>query len=136
MAATAFCIRCSTGLLPGWNLFRGQERAAYLVALGLSVLAGYGALAIQVMPQRSRSWWATAFAALAIGATYLFGLLWQLPGRTAISQGQFLAVAATDGDACLRFRRAAAHARLEPATLALAGGAGNGQSLCRQHGHQ
>ena len=29
-----------------------------------------------------------------IGATYLFGLLWQLPGRTAIGQGQFLAVAA------------------------------------------
>ena len=81
-------------LVPGWNLFRGQERAAYLVALGLSVLAGYGALAIQVMPQRSRSWWATAFAAMVIGATYLFGLLWQLPGRTAISQGQFLAVAA------------------------------------------
>ncbi len=81
-------------LVPGWNLFRGQERAAYLVALGLSVLAGYGALAIQVMPQRSRSWWATAFAALVIGATYLFGLLWQLPGRTAISQAQFLAVAA------------------------------------------
>jgi hypothetical protein len=82
------------GFVPGWNLFRGQERAAYLVALGLSVLAGYGALAIGVMPQRSRSWWATAFAALLIGATYLFGLLWQLPGRTAMGDGQFLVVAA------------------------------------------
>ena len=29
-----------------------------------------------------------------IGATYLFGLLWQLPGRTAIGQGQFLLIAA------------------------------------------
>jgi hypothetical protein len=28
--------------LPGWDLFRNQERAAYLVAFGLSVLAGYG----------------------------------------------------------------------------------------------
>ena len=46
------------------------------------------------MPQRSRSWWATAFAAIVIGAIYLFGLLWQLPGRTAIGQGQFLVVAA------------------------------------------
>lgn len=79
---------------PGWNLFRGQERVAYLVALGLSVLAGYGALASQVMPQRSRSWWATAYGAIVIGAIYLFGLLWQLPGRTAIGQGQFLIVAA------------------------------------------
>ena len=32
-------------VLPGWNLFRGQERAAYLVAFGLSVLAGLGAAA-------------------------------------------------------------------------------------------
>ncbi|MFN8464607.1 MAG: hypothetical protein U0X20_03615 [Caldilineaceae bacterium] len=79
---------------PGWNLFRGQERAAYLVALGLSALAGYGALASQVMPQRSRSWWATAYTAIIIGAVYLFGLLWQLPGRTAITQNQFLVVAA------------------------------------------
>ena len=79
---------------PGWNLFRGQERAAFLVALGLSALAGYGALASQVMPQRSRSWWATAYAAIVIGAVYLFGLLWQLGGRTAIGQGQFLVIAA------------------------------------------
>ncbi len=81
-------------LAPGWNLFRGQERAAYLVALGLSTLAGYGALASQVMPPRSRSWWATAYAAIVIGAVYLFGLLWQLGGRTAIGQAQFLAAAA------------------------------------------
>lgn len=81
-------------LAPGWNLFRGQERAAYLVALGLSALAGYGALASQVMPQRNRSWWATAYATIVIGAVYLFGMLWQLPGRTAIGQTQFLVVAA------------------------------------------
>ncbi len=79
---------------PGWNLFRGQERAAYLFAFGLSALAGYGALASQVIPQRSRSWWATAYTATVIGAVYLFGLLWQLPGRTAISQNQFLVIAA------------------------------------------
>ncbi len=36
--------------LPGWDLFRNQERAAYLVAFGLSVLAGYGAEVVAVLP--------------------------------------------------------------------------------------
>jgi hypothetical protein len=79
---------------PGWNLFRGQERAAYLVAFGLAALGGYGALAIEVMPQRRRAWWATVFAALVIAGAYVFGLLWQLGGRTAIGEGQFLLIAA------------------------------------------
>jgi hypothetical protein len=81
-------------LAPGWNLFRGQERAAYLVALGLSALAGYGALAVLTLPARVRGWWATVFAAAAIAGSYAFGLLWQLPGRTAISQAHFLLLAA------------------------------------------
>jgi hypothetical protein len=79
---------------PGWNLFRGQERAAYLVAFGLAALGGYGALAVEVMPQRRRAWWATVFAALVIAGVYVFGLLWQLGGRTAIGEGQFLLIAA------------------------------------------
>jgi hypothetical protein len=36
--------------LPGWDLFRNQERAAYLVAFGLSVLAGYGAEVVAALP--------------------------------------------------------------------------------------
>lgn len=32
--------------LPGWDLFRNQERAACLVAFGLSVLAGYGTVVV------------------------------------------------------------------------------------------
>lgn len=79
---------------PGFDLFRGQERAAYLVACGLSVLAGYGMLATRLLPVRVRGWLATLYAGLVIGGVYLFGLLWQLPGRTAISQGRFLLVAA------------------------------------------
>ena len=79
---------------PGFNLFRGQERAAYLVTLGLSILAAYGGLAVTRLSARSRGWWATAFAAAAIAATYLFGLLWQLSGRTAVSQAHFLLMAA------------------------------------------
>ncbi len=50
-------------LAPGFDLFRGQERAAYLVALGLSVLAGYGVLAVTCCSQRLRGWWATLYAA-------------------------------------------------------------------------
>lgn len=79
---------------PGFDLFRGQERAAFLVAFGLSVLAGYGLLAARLLPVTVRGWLATLYAGLVIGGVYLFGLLWQLPGRTAIGQGRFLLLAA------------------------------------------
>ena len=36
---------------PGWDLFRGQERAAYLVAFALSVLVAYGASALDGLPR-------------------------------------------------------------------------------------
>ena len=77
----------------GFDLFRGQERAAYLVACGLSVLAGYGILALRLLPLAVRSWLATLYAGMVIAGVYLFGLLWQLPGRTAIGQGRFLLLA-------------------------------------------
>ncbi|HRW50669.1 MAG TPA: hypothetical protein P5333_24295, partial [Caldilinea sp.] len=80
-------------LAPGFDLFRGQERAAYLVALGLSVLAGYGVLAIHLLPPRLRAWLATLFAGLVVGAVYLFGMLWQLTGRSAIGQWHYLLIA-------------------------------------------
>ena len=79
--------------VPGWDLFRGQERAAYLVALGLCILAGYGTAAVTRLPQRRRSWLATLFAGLVIAGAYLFGLLWQLPGRTVIGQWHYLWIA-------------------------------------------
>lgn len=79
---------------PGFDLFRGQERAAFLAAFGLSVLAGYGVLAVRLLPMTIRSWLATLYAGLVIGGVYLFGLLWQLPGQTAIGQGRFLLLAA------------------------------------------
>jgi hypothetical protein len=78
---------------PGFDLFRGQERAAFLAAFGLSVLAGYGLLAARLLPVTLRGWLATLYAGLVIGGVYLFGLLWQLPGRTAIGQGSFLLLA-------------------------------------------
>jgi hypothetical protein len=41
-------------LLPGGNLFRGQERSAYVIALSTAVLAGYGTLALFEIVARSR----------------------------------------------------------------------------------
>jgi hypothetical protein len=89
----AFLYPIFYGIAPGWDLFRGQERAALMVALGLSVLAGYGAAAIPTMALRLRRWWALFFMLLVAGGVYGFGLFWQLPGRTAIGQGRYLVVA-------------------------------------------
>ena len=50
---------------PGWALFRGQERAAYLVAFGLSVLAGYGAAALGGLTARQRRTVGVVYAAVA-----------------------------------------------------------------------
>ena len=79
---------------PGWSLFRGQERVAYLVAFGLSILAGYGAAAITATPQRRRARLATLYAGIVIAAAYVFGVLWQLPGHTAIGEWHYLVIAA------------------------------------------
>lgn len=81
-------------LAPGWNLFRGQERAAYLVALSLSALAGIGAAAIPGLPLRARYRTALLYGALTIIAVYLFGMFYQLPGNTAIGQWRYLLIAA------------------------------------------
>lgn len=79
---------------PGFKLFRGQERAAYLVAFGLSVLAGYGAALLwELSPQRRRRW-VVAYTLTAVAGVALFALRWQRAGRTAIAPGQFAALAA------------------------------------------
>ncbi len=80
---------------PGGRLFRGQERAAYGVAFGLSVLAGYGAASLGRLPARTRRMAAWAFAgAVVIGVT-VFGLGWQRTGHTAVSPREFLVIAGT-----------------------------------------
>jgi len=78
---------------PGWDLFRGQERVAYLVALGLSVLAGYGLAAPTVIPLARRRLLAAIFSIVVIAGVYAFGLLWQLNGRAAIGQWTYLGIA-------------------------------------------
>ena len=81
-------------LAPGWQLFRGQERTAYLVAFSLSMLAGIGMATLSQMPLGQRRRIVFTFAALPIAAVYSFGLLWQLGGHTAIGQTQYLLIAA------------------------------------------
>jgi hypothetical protein len=78
---------------PGWDLFRGQERAALLVAFGLSVLAGYGTATIPQMALSSRRWLAAALIGLVAAGVYAFGLLWQFLGHSAIGQGRYLFIA-------------------------------------------
>ena len=80
-------------LAPGWDLFRGQERAAYLVAFALSMLAGYGLALVPTASPVFRRRHALLYAALITAAVYAFGLLWQLPGRTAVGHWQYLGIA-------------------------------------------
>ena len=75
-------------------MFRGQERSAYLVAMGLSVLAAYGLAYAPAASPRFRRRFALLYGALVTAGVYTFGLLWQLPGHTAIGQWRFLAIAA------------------------------------------
>lgn len=50
---------------PGWALFRDQERTAFIVAFGLSVLAGYGAAGLQELSPRAARRFALGFVAAA-----------------------------------------------------------------------
>ena len=78
---------------PGWNLLRGQERAAFLVAFGLSVLAGYGVDALPGLSLRARRLAAGGLVILVAAGGLLFGLFWQRDGRGALTDGEFLGVA-------------------------------------------
>ncbi|MBX3066809.1 MAG: hypothetical protein KF726_27760 [Anaerolineae bacterium] len=54
-------------LAPGFTLFRGQERSAYLVAICTAMLAGYGTLAILTVPLSARyRWFAVGIALLSV----------------------------------------------------------------------
>jgi hypothetical protein len=78
---------------PGWDLFRGQERAAFVVALSLSILAGLGAAALPQLTYLVRRRLAVTFAVLVSGGVYGFGVLWQLLGQTAVNQWVYLLIA-------------------------------------------
>ncbi|MBX3051470.1 MAG: YfhO family protein [Caldilineaceae bacterium] len=84
-------------LAPGWDLFRGQERAAFLVAFGLSVLAGYGMAGLPEMRTNTRKLAGAVLIALISGGLFLFGFVWQWEGRGALPNKEFLRVALLSG---------------------------------------
>lgn len=79
---------------PGWDLFRGQERAAFLVAFSLSALSGYG---VALLPGLSAPWrkkFAWGYAGASAVGVVGFLLLRQMPGTSAVPLPEFLRVAA------------------------------------------
>jgi hypothetical protein len=78
---------------PGWAWFRGQERAAYLVALALSALAAYGAAALPTVSYGVRRRVGMMAGAGVVASVYAFGLLWQLGGRSVTDHVGYLIVA-------------------------------------------
>lgn len=79
--------------VPGWRLFRGQERAAYVVTFGLCLLAGYGAALLPVAGVRLRRAWGAGLVLLTAAGALLYGRYWQAVGRTDISQERFYTTA-------------------------------------------
>ncbi len=75
---------------PGGELFRGQERAIYLVAFSLSGLSGYGMALLPTLSTRQRRTLSYGFAAaVAVGLT-LFWVWRQLPARADIADSDLL----------------------------------------------
>ena len=75
---------------PGGELFRGQERAIFLVAFSLSVLSGYGMALLPTLTARQRRTLCYGFAAaIAVGLTLVW--VWcQLPARVDIADSDLL----------------------------------------------
>jgi hypothetical protein len=80
-------------IAPGWAWFRGQERAALLVMLGLAGLAAHGMALLPTFAPRARHRAAMIAGAVVVAAVYAFGLLWQLPGQTVVDHAGYLLVA-------------------------------------------
>ena len=75
---------------PGWSLFRGQERVAYLVAFSLSVLSGFGFALLPSLAARWRQrvcWGYVVSVAASVALVFIF---WQLPSRLEASNAGFL----------------------------------------------
>ncbi len=78
---------------PGWSLFRGQERAASMVALSLSIIAGLGMATLDEGPHSRKSSQALIFPAAMAGAALIFALGWVKQGKVAVNLPAFTAIA-------------------------------------------
>ena len=75
---------------PGGELFRGQERAVFLVAFSLSVLSGYGMALLPTLSAPRRRMLCYGFAAAVAAALTLFWTWRQLPARAGIADSDLL----------------------------------------------
>lgn len=122
-------------LAPGYQVFRGQERHALIVGLGLSVLAAYGGDAVlRSMSRRARGWLRAEVRWLSVGLMFLVIALlvvaylsWQgldasgiaaLPNRIALA---LLALAASLGTLAWRSSRTARKLWLPMALVVITG---------------
>ncbi len=74
---------------PGWSLFRGQERVAYLVAFPLGVLSGYGLALLPGLAARWRRRFGWGFFVFVLGGAALIWAVWHLPGLLDVSNAGF-----------------------------------------------
>lgn len=90
----AFLYRLLYRWAPGWSMFRGQERAAYLVAFGLSMAAAYGAAAFLALPRSGRRRaglaWAVAAAAALVAIAAALGVRPEASQQVAMLRGRLV----------------------------------------------
>lgn len=73
-------------VVPGFDLFRSQERAAYVVSFALAMLAGYGYLALESHELKRAGRWLLVAGALALAAAAVV-LADTLPAEAWIAHG-------------------------------------------------
>ena len=101
--AVAGCLACLVSLgellpvypllyryAPGWALFRGQERIAYLIAFSASVMSGFGLALLHSLAVRWRRRFGWGFLVFVAGGAATVFILWHFPGRLEVSNGAFL----------------------------------------------
>ena len=77
---------------PGWDLFRNQERAAYIMSLGSSVLAGIGYTCVAYASVQLRRRFAITYLVLVTVSVVVFAVVWQIAGRSAVSDIEYLVI--------------------------------------------
>ncbi|MXY95708.1 MAG: phospholipid carrier-dependent glycosyltransferase [Caldilineaceae bacterium SB0664_bin_27] len=75
---------------PGWSLFRGQERIAYLIAFSASTMSGFGLALLHTLSVRWRQRFGWCFLVIVAGGVALVFTLWHSPGQLEFSNVGFL----------------------------------------------